>query len=62
MHHSKMRCSTSGVGHEIHFGRGIPSGCDYIAGVATNLDLTNQALDVEIAAGSKIVIRRHALP
>ena len=30
--------------------------------IATNLDLTNQALDVEFAAGSKIVVRRYALP
>ena len=30
--------------------------------IATNLDLTNQALDVEFAAGSKIVVRRYSLP
>jgi predicted nuclease of predicted toxin-antitoxin system len=30
--------------------------------IAINPDLTNQALDVDLAEGSKIVVRRYALP
>jgi predicted nuclease of predicted toxin-antitoxin system len=30
--------------------------------IATNPELTNQALDVDLAEGSKIVVRRYALP
>jgi hypothetical protein len=30
--------------------------------IAINPDLTNQALDVDLAEGSKIAVRRYALP